>query len=97
MTICGSFFTAFSVTIADGATDFIEGDQFQVSVSVGSMKYAPLSLSDATGLAVARAVAYGYTDVSSADKNGTIVARLEAAVLEADAVRRAAISVVISP
>lgn len=67
-----------SFTIADGATDFIEGDQFQVSVSVGSMKYAPLSLSDATGLAVARAVAYGYTDVSSADKNGTIVARLAA-------------------
>lgn len=65
-----------SFTIADGATDFVEGDQFQINVAVGSMKYAPLSLSDGTGLAVARAIAWGYTDVTSADKAGTVVARL---------------------
>lgn len=65
-----------SFTISDGATDFLEGDQFQINVAVGSMKYAPLSLSDGTGLNVAAAIAWGYTDVTSADKAGTVVARL---------------------
>lgn len=76
--VVGSAFAGggISFTIADGATDFVEGDQFQVTVSVPTLKYAPIALGDVTGLAVARAIAWDYTDVSSVDKAGTIVARL---------------------
>lgn len=62
-------------TLADGATDFTAGDQFTITVAAGNSKYAPLNLSDATGLAAAAAIAWDYTDATSADKMGTAVVR----------------------
>lgn len=59
-------------TLADGATDFVDGDTFTITVSAGSGKYI-LSLAAATdGSQVPVAIAAEAIDASAADKVGLI-------------------------
>ena len=54
-----------SFTIADGATDFVSGDAFTVTVAAGSGKYVQLNLTGADGTQNAAAVL--VSDVTAAD------------------------------
>lgn len=46
----------FSVTIADGTTDFVVGDGFTISVPLGDERYSPLDFAATDGTALAAAV-----------------------------------------
>jgi hypothetical protein len=61
--------------IADGATDFVVGDGFAITVAVGSGKYTGLDPSKATGAEVAVAILYEGCDASTVDQKRTITAR----------------------
>lgn len=61
--------------IADGATDFVVGDEFDVLVSALSHTYVPLSLTATDGTQVAAAIAFNNVDATSADQPDTIVTR----------------------
>ncbi len=52
-------------TITDGGTDFIVGDEFDITVPAGSGSYAPLNLSGADGTQVAAAVLYARAFVAA--------------------------------
>lgn len=62
-------------TLADGATDFVAGDQFTITVVPDASKYAPLDLTATNGRAFAAAIAYQTVDVTTADKYDTVVTR----------------------
>jgi hypothetical protein len=63
-------------TIADGATDFVSGDSFTVTVAAGSGKYKVVDKDATDGSKAAVALLYADTDASAADKEIVIVARL---------------------
>lgn len=62
-----AFANGIGFTIADGASDFIVGDLFTVTVAAGSGKYGPISLAAVTGQQTAAAVLYDGVDATSAD------------------------------
>jgi hypothetical protein len=65
---------AFS--IADGATDFIVGDVFTLTVAAGSGKWASVGdASQTDGSASARAVLWDAVDATSADQKQTAIVR----------------------
>lgn len=74
--------TAFSggglgFTIADGATDFVAGDQFTITVAAGSGKYISLDPAATNGAAVCAGVSYaGVRAPSGADAPGVVIRRL---------------------
>jgi hypothetical protein len=60
---------AINFTLADGATDFVAGDGFSVSVSyASSTKYAPWDPAGNDGREVAAAILYDKVDATAADK-----------------------------
>ena len=61
--------------IADGATDFVVGDEFDVTVSALSKAYVPLSLTATDGSQVASAISFANVDATLADQTGTVVTR----------------------
>ena len=61
--------------IADGATDFAVGDEFDVTVSALSKTYVPLSLTATDGTQIAAAISFANVDATLADQPGTIVTR----------------------
>jgi len=69
----GNVAAAFSAgglafTLADGATDFVSGDSFTISVT-GSLKYSPYDPTATNGLQNASAIMWsGQRDATSADK-----------------------------
>lgn len=72
--------TAFSAgglafTLADGSTDFVSGDGFNITVAAGSAKYAAFDPTAANGTQNAAAVLWDYTDATSADKAIAIISR----------------------
>lgn len=73
--------TAFSAgglgfTIADGATDFVAGDQFLITVAAGSGKYVPLDPAATNGAAVCAGVSYaGVKAPAAADAPGVVIRR----------------------
>lgn len=73
--------TAFSggglgFTISDGATDFVAGDQFLITVAAGSGKYVPLNPSATNGSEVCAGVAYdGVAAPASVDAKGVVITR----------------------
>lgn len=76
----GTVAVAFSAggigfTLADGATDFIAGDGFDITVAAGSGKYKALDLSGDVGEAVAAGIAFDAIDASSADALGAGMVR----------------------
>jgi hypothetical protein len=61
--------------IADGATDFVVGDGFDITVAAGSGKYVQLDPAGTGGAEVAAAIGYDAVDASLADKKGVVLAR----------------------
>jgi hypothetical protein len=72
-------------TINDGATDFVSGDTFTISVTGGTYKYQEYDPSNTDGGQRVAGILYGDVDASSADKAGTVIAR-DAEVRSADLV-----------
>ena len=64
-----------SFTLADGSSDFVAGDGFNIIVVAGSKKYVPFDPSAATGAQNAVAVLYAGVDTTLADKKATIITR----------------------
>jgi len=64
-----------SFTLADGATDFVAGDAFTITVAAGSGKYVLHDAAGIDGREVAVAVLYDGVDASAADVDGVITAR----------------------
>jgi hypothetical protein len=54
--------------INDGATDYVVGDAFDVTVAAGSGKYTPLNTAGNDGREVAAAILFSNVDASLADK-----------------------------
>lgn len=66
----GALFAAggLSFTLADGATDFVAGDSFTISVT-GTVKHGPFDPTATNGLQFAAAIMWsGYRDSTSADR-----------------------------
>jgi len=66
----GAVFTAggISFTLADGATDFVSGDSFTITVT-GTTKYQPYDPTATNGLQYAAAILWSsYRDATSADR-----------------------------
>jgi hypothetical protein len=84
----GTVGTAFSAgglafTLADGATDFVAGDGFNITVAAGSGKWVPYVSSATNGSQVAAAILYNDLPVATGDVETVIVAR-DAEVSAAD-------------
>lgn len=62
-------------TLADGSTDFVSGDGFNITVAAGSGKYAAFDPTASNGTQNAVAVLWDFTDATSADKAIAIVDR----------------------
>lgn len=58
---------------ADGATDFVVGDGFDVTVAAGSMKWAPCQANGVDGTDAPRGVLITKADTTDADVAGAIV------------------------
>lgn len=63
-------------TLADGATDFIAGDQFAITVAQGSKKYVPLDPDGEDGRQHAAGILYRSVDATGADADATAIVRL---------------------
>lgn len=62
-------------TVTDGATDFISGEGFNITVAAGSGKYAAYDQDGTDGRQIAAGIAYAGVDATSADAELVIVAR----------------------
>ena len=62
-------------TLTDGATDFVAGDRFTVTVDEGSGKYKEYNPANTDGSQVAAAILIDYADATVADCPGVILAR----------------------
>ena len=62
-------------TIADGATDFVAGDRFTVTVAAGSGKYKEYNPANTDGSQTAVAILYAAVDATAADTEGVVIAR----------------------
>lgn len=72
--------TAFSggglaFTLADGATDFVAGDGFNITVAAGSGKYVAYNDAAVDGSEVAAGILYGPVDDLAADQTAVAVVR----------------------
>jgi len=79
----GTFANRIKFVIADGATDFVVGDTFLVTVAAGSGKLKALAPTANDGTQIAVGVLGADTDASSADKIITYLARGPAVVSDA--------------
>jgi hypothetical protein len=61
--------------IADGATDFVVGDEFDVTVSALSKIFVPLNLTATDGSQVAAGISFANVDATLADQTNTVVVR----------------------
>lgn len=60
---------------ADGATDFIVGDGFDITVALGSGKFAPLDLAEGDGSQLADAIILERADATSVDVRVVLLRR----------------------
>lgn len=60
-------------TLADGATDFVSGDQFTITVTVTATKYVKHSAAATDGSQIARAVLYNALAGVNGDYQATII------------------------
>lgn len=84
----GDVASAFSAgglafTLADGATDFASGDQFNITVAAGSGKYVAYDSAATNGAAVAAGVLYAAAPDSASDQKAVAIVRM-AEVIEAE-------------
>ncbi|MCK9985684.1 MAG: hypothetical protein AzoDbin1_02156 [Azoarcus sp.] len=61
--------------ISDGATDFIVGDKFTITVAAGSGKYVPYADAATNGSGAAAGILYAEVDATLADASAVIIAR----------------------
>jgi len=75
--VVGTAFTGGGITftIADGSTDFIEGDQFVVTVASGSGKYRAWDPANVDGSQTVAGILFATKDATSADKACLVFAR----------------------
>ena len=73
----GAAFTAggLSFTLADGATDFVAGDQFTITVDEGSGKVTQLDLTATNGSQNAARLLYDDVDATDADQQCVVISR----------------------
>ncbi len=62
-------------TIADGATDFVAGDRFAITVAAGSGKYKEYNPANTDGSQIAVAILYASVDATGGDAEGVVIAR----------------------
>lgn len=84
----GTVGTAFSAgglafTLADGATDFVAGDGFNITVAAGSGKWVPYAAGATNGSQIAAAILYNDLPAATGDVETVIIAR-DAEVAAAD-------------
>lgn len=68
--------SGLAFTLADGATDFVAGDGFTITVASGSGKYTPYDDALTNGAQTAVAIAGEEVDATSADKSMTAIVRM---------------------
>jgi hypothetical protein len=68
-------FGGVQFTINDGATDFVSGDSFTITVAAGSGKYKEYNPANIDGSQTAVAVLFDAVDATSADKPGVGIVR----------------------
>ncbi|MFZ4807476.1 MAG: head decoration protein [Hyphomicrobiaceae bacterium] len=73
--VAATFATGIKFAIADGASDFIVGDGFDITVAAGSLKWAHCPNTAVDGSEIARAVLLEKVDATSADKSAVVVVR----------------------
>lgn len=76
----GTVAAAFSAgglafTLADGATDFVAGDGFTITIGAGSGRYAAYSNTATNGTEVAAAILYATAPISTGYQKATVVVR----------------------
>lgn len=77
------FAGVLTFTIADGATDFVAGDRFTVTVAAGTGKVKEWNPANADGSEVVAGVLYAPVDATAADGAGVIIRR-DAEVIDAE-------------
>ncbi|HEU4804365.1 MAG TPA: head decoration protein [Nitrobacter sp.] len=77
-----TFSNDIKFSVADGATDFIVGDGFDITVAIGSGKYAPFNLTGNNGSEKPVAILLETVDASAADKRVVLLARHAEVVLQ---------------
>lgn len=65
----------FSFTLADGATDFVAGDGFTITVAAGSGKWVKYNQDATNGSQIAAGIAIDAYDATSADVDGVALVR----------------------
>ena len=70
-----TFESQIKFATADGSTDFVVGDGFDVTVAAGSLKYVPHDPTAFDGRETASVVLLGKVDATSADKTAVLLAR----------------------
>lgn len=75
-TVGTQFTTHLTFTIADGAQDFVSGDQFTITVAAGSGKWKASPNTGTDGAETAAGVLLHAVDASGGDKPGVVVRRL---------------------
>lgn len=85
-----TFADGVKFAIADGSTDFVVGDGFDITVAAGSGKYtlSPVAAVDGSGVAVA--VLLDAVDATDADAEGVVVLARGPSIVSADALVYAA-------
>jgi hypothetical protein len=64
-----------SFTISDGATDFVVGDQFTITVAAGSGKWVQCLTTAADGSQIAAAISYDNVDATAGDTPAVAIVR----------------------
>jgi hypothetical protein len=70
-----SFAGPVNFTIADGATDFVAGDRFAITVAAGSGKYKEYNPANTDGSQTAVAILYASVDATGGDTEGVVIVR----------------------
>ncbi|WP_186224577.1 head decoration protein [Burkholderia gladioli] len=70
-----AFATQIKFTIADGATDFVVGDEFDIEVQAIAGVYEPLNPAASDGTQTAAAISFNTVDATLSDKPGSVVIR----------------------
>ncbi|GAB5387124.1 MAG: hypothetical protein Alpg2KO_00920 [Alphaproteobacteria bacterium] len=60
-------------TLTDGATDFVVGDKFTITVSAANGKYKRIDPTAEDGSSVAAGILYAKADAASADVDGVVI------------------------
>lgn len=74
-TVGSAFSNQIKFTIADGATDFVVGDEFDINVQAINGVYQALNFGASDGTQNAAAISFDVVDVTLVDKVGTVVIR----------------------